>query len=119
MGVDRELLERIRTRGREVVTQISAELMAKPGFARVLEGALRGRERLEQAAAAALKQMNVSTRGELKRANARIDALERELAGLRQKSRSRRAGRKPQAAAGASRPPRAGRRTARRTKPVR
>jgi hypothetical protein len=57
--------------------------MTNPGFLKAMEGAMRGREKLEQAAASALRQMNVPTRSELKRATARIEALEREVSALR------------------------------------
>ncbi len=89
MKIDRGLLGRIRTRGEEVISQLSAELSADPRFARAVEGAQRGRERLGHAAAAALEQVNLPTRSELKRAMARIETLERELAELRRQLRAR------------------------------
>ena len=113
MRIDRDLLDRIRTRGEEVLTQLSAELSTNPRFVKAMEGALRGRDRLEQAAAVALKQVNVPTRGELKRATARIETLERELAELRKELRARRAA-TPRAA---QRPP-ARRKAARRRAPA-
>lgn len=91
MRIDRGLLDKIRSRGEEVLTQLSAELSTNPRFARAMEGALRGKDRLEQAAAVALEQVNVPTRGELKRATARIETLERELAELRKQLKARRA----------------------------
>jgi len=90
MSSDRGLLDRIRSRGEEVLSQLSAELLANPRLAKAVEGAQRGREKLERAAAGALRQMNVSTQGELARANARIATLERELAELRRQVRARR-----------------------------
>ncbi|HVO10097.1 MAG TPA: hypothetical protein VMX54_05020 [Vicinamibacteria bacterium] len=87
MAVDRGILDRLRTRGEEVLTQLSAELASNPRFTRAMESAMekasRGREVLEQAAARALHEISVSTRGDLKRANSRIEALEREVAELR------------------------------------
>ena len=100
MTIDRGLLDKIRSRGEEVLTQLSGELMSNPRFMKAIEGAIRGREKLEEAAASALKQMNVPTRSELKRASARIETLEREVADLRQQVRSRRAGTAGKAAAG-------------------
>jgi polyhydroxyalkanoate synthesis regulator phasin len=101
MTVDRGLLGRLRTRGEEVLTQVSAELMSSPRFMKAMEGAMRGKERLEEAAGQALKQMNVPTRAELKRALARIESLEREVAGLKAKAKAKpaapRAPRKPRA----------------------
>jgi polyhydroxyalkanoate synthesis regulator phasin len=89
MTIDRGLLDKLRSRGEEVLTQLSTELMANPRFVKAMEGAMKGRERLEEAAASALKQMNVPTRSELKRASARIETLEREVAELRQQVRRR------------------------------
>jgi polyhydroxyalkanoate synthesis regulator phasin len=87
MTIDRGLLDKIRSRGEEVLTQLSGELMSNPRFMKAMEGAVKGREKLEEAAASALKQMNVPTRSELKRATARIETLEREVGELRQQLR--------------------------------
>ena len=94
MTIDRGLLDRIRTRGEEVLTQVSAELMSNPRFMKAMEGAMKGKDKLEEAASAALKQMNVPTRSELKRATSRIETLEREVADLRAKLRGRPAARR-------------------------
>ena len=91
MTIDRNLLDKLRSRGEEVLTQLSSELMSNPRFVKAMEGAMRGREKLEQAAASALEQMNVPTRGDLDRANSRIEALEREIAALRARTRAARA----------------------------
>jgi len=89
MTIDQGLLDRLRSRGEEVLTQVSAELMSNPRFLKAMEGAMRGKERLEEAVGQALKQMNVPTRTELKRALSRIETLEREVASLKAKARSR------------------------------
>jgi polyhydroxyalkanoate synthesis regulator phasin len=89
MTVDRGLLDRIRTRGEEVLTQVSGELMSNPRFVKAVEGAMRGREKLEEAVGQALKQMNVPTRSELKRAVSRIETLEREVGALKARAKSR------------------------------
>lgn len=89
MTVDRGLLDRIRSRGEEVLTVVSGELMSNPRFLKAMEGAMRGREKVEEAVGQALKQMNVPTRSELKRAVSRIETLEREVAALRAKAKSR------------------------------
>jgi hypothetical protein len=99
MTIDRGLLDRIRSRGEEVLTQLSAEMMSNPRFMKALEGAMRGREKLQEAVAGALRQMNVPTRSELKRASARIETLEREVAELRKQVRSRRSAASPRSAA--------------------
>jgi polyhydroxyalkanoate synthesis regulator phasin len=89
MTVDRGLLDRIRSRGEEVLTVVSGELMSNPRFLKAMEGAMRGREKIEEAVGQALKQMNVPTRSELKRAVSRIETLEREVAALKAKAKSR------------------------------
>jgi hypothetical protein len=87
MTVDKNLLNRLRSRGEEVFTQVSAELMSNPRFMKAMEGALRGKEKAEVAVARAIKTMNIPTRTEFKRALRRIDALEDELAALKAKVR--------------------------------
>ena len=89
MTVDRGLLDRIRSRGEEVLTVVSGELMSNPRFLKAMEGAMRGREKVEEAVGQALKQMNVPTRSELKRALSRIETLEREVAALKAKAKPR------------------------------
>ncbi len=99
MTIDRGILGRIRERGEEVLTQVSAELSNNPRFAKAMEGAMRGKEKLEEGVGRALQQINVPTRTDLKRALARIESLEREVADLKAKTRRasarRRAARKP------------------------
>jgi len=89
MTVDPSFLKRLRTRGEEVLTQVSAELGSNPRLMRAMAGAQRGRQKLEQAVSRVLRQMNVPSRSELKRAIARIDALEREIATLKAKPRAK------------------------------
>jgi len=86
---DKGLLDRLRERGGEVFTQLSGELMSNPHFVRAMEGAMKGKEKLESAAAKALKTMNVPTRTEFKRAVARIEALEAELAAVKAKAKAK------------------------------
>jgi hypothetical protein len=59
MSEDTGFLNRLRERGQEYLTQVSAELSQNPRFMQAVAGA---------------------TRSELKRAVARIDALEKQLA---------------------------------------
>jgi polyhydroxyalkanoate synthesis regulator phasin len=70
----------LRARGEEFLTQVSNELMSNPRFIQAMQAAVRGKEWIDDAVARALRTMNVPTRTEFKRAVARIDALERELA---------------------------------------
>jgi len=100
MTVDRGLLDRLKARGEEVVTQLSAELMSNPRFVKAIDSAMRGKEKIEEAAGQALRRMNLPTGGELRRALARIEVLEREVAALKAGRRATRPGaRKPAAPA--------------------
>jgi hypothetical protein len=89
MTLDPGLLNRLRSRGEEVLTQVSAELSSNPRFMQAMAGALRGKEKLEEAVSHALRQMNVPSRSELKRALTRIEALEREVTTLKTKARAK------------------------------
>ena len=89
MTVDSGFLSRLRSRGEEVLTQVSAELSSNPRFMQAMAGALRGKEKLEEAVSRVLRQMNVPSRAELKRALARIDALEREVTALKARARAK------------------------------
>ena len=82
MEEDDGFLNRLRSRGQEVLTQVSAELGQNKHFMQAMAGAMRGKERLEEAVGRVVRKMNVPTRTELKRAVARIDALDRELTAL-------------------------------------
>jgi hypothetical protein len=74
---------RWRARGEAVFSQVSGELMKNPNFVKAMQAALKGKERMDVAAGRALKAMNVPTRSEFRRAVARIDALEHEVAALK------------------------------------
>lgn len=102
MTGERGVFDFLRARGEEFLTQISNELMNNPRFIRAMQTAMRGKEWVDQAVAQALRTMNVPTRTEFKRALARIDALERELAETRRPATA--------AAAAARRAPAAARR---------
>jgi hypothetical protein len=104
----RGVFDFIRARGEEFLTQISNELMNNPRFIRAMQTAMRGKEWVDQAVAQALRTMNVPTRTEFKRAVARIETLEQELAETRRQATA--------AAAAARRAPAATRPRARRKK---
>ena len=87
MTIDKDLLDRLKSRGEELFTQVSAELMSNPRFMKTMEGAVRGKEKVEDAVGQAIKKMNIPTRTEFKKAVRRIDALEEELAALKAKAR--------------------------------
>jgi polyhydroxyalkanoate synthesis regulator phasin len=83
------LFDRLKARGEEVWSQLSTELMSNEHFVKAMQGAVRGKERLNEAVGTALKTMNVPTRTEFKRAVARIDALEKELAAVKARGAAR------------------------------
>jgi hypothetical protein len=79
----RSVFEKLKERGEEVLQQISNEVVASPVFAKAMEGAMKGKQRLDQAVGQALKQMNIPTRTEFRRAVHRIEQLEAELAAVK------------------------------------
>lgn len=85
MSEDKGLFDRLKERGDELLTQVSGELMQNPHFMKAMEGALRGKQRIDEGAARALKSMNIPTRSEFKKALTRIEALEQELVGVKAK----------------------------------
>jgi BMFP domain-containing protein YqiC len=90
MTDENSVFQKLRARGEEVFSQVSGELMANPHFMKAVQGAMRGKEKLDEAAARALKTMNVPTRTEFKKALRRIEALEEELADLKKAAAPRR-----------------------------
>ena len=99
MSESQGLFDRLKARGEEVWSQLSAELMSNEHFVKAMQGALRGKEKLDEAVGKALKTMNVPTRTEFKRAVARIEALEGELAALKRRAEKPRGPRKRRVAA--------------------
>jgi polyhydroxyalkanoate synthesis regulator phasin len=77
------VIDRLKARGEEIFSQVSSELMQNEGFVRAMQAAMRGKEKVDQAVAHALKGMNVPTRTEFKKALRRIEALEAELEALK------------------------------------
>jgi len=99
------LFDRLKARGEEVWSQLSTELMSNEHFVKAVQSAVRGKERLNDAVGTALKTMNVPTRTEFKRAVARIDALEKELAAVKARAKAapaKKAAGRPSGAAKAS-----------------
>ena len=82
---DKSIFDRLKARGEEVLGQVTNELMHNEHFMKAMQGALQGKQKVDQAVGRGLKTMNVPTRSELKRAVARIEALEREVADLKSK----------------------------------
>ena len=80
-----ERLKDLKERGDEMLTQISGELMQNPHFMKAMEGAMRGKQKLDAAAAQALRGMNIPTRTEFKRTLSRVESLEHEVETLKAK----------------------------------
>lgn len=87
MSDEESVFDRLRARGEKVLAQVSSELMQNPQFLKAMQGAMKGKEKLDEAAARALKTMNIPTRSEFKRALRRIETLEAEVAALRAKGK--------------------------------
>jgi hypothetical protein len=83
------VLQRLRARGEEVFAQVSSELMSNPHFMKAMQHAMRGKEKLDKAAARALRTMNVPTRTEFQKALRRIESLEAEVASLKAGARAK------------------------------
>jgi polyhydroxyalkanoate synthesis regulator phasin len=79
----KSVFEKLKERGEEVFAQVSNDLMSNEHFMKALQGAMRGKEKLEQGVSRTLKTMNIPTRTEFKRALSRIEALEKELAAVK------------------------------------
>jgi hypothetical protein len=96
MTDETSVLQRLRARGEEVFAQVSSELMSNPHFMKAMQHAMRGKEKLDQAAARALRTMNVPTRTEFQKALGRIESLEAQVEALKTGStaKARRAPRK-------------------------
>jgi hypothetical protein len=58
---------------------------------KAMEGALRGKQKIDEGAARALKSMNIPTRSEFKKALTRIETLEHELQTVKTKLKKARA----------------------------
>ena len=82
---DKSIFDRLKARGEEVLGQVTNDLMQNEHFMKAMQGALVGKQKVDQAVGRAMKTMNVPTRSELKRAVARLEALEREVADLKGK----------------------------------
>ena len=86
MSENRTLFDALRARGNAFVSLVSNELMGNPAFLKAMQTAYRGGERINDAVGKALKTMNVPSRTEFKRLAARVEALESELAALRERA---------------------------------
>lgn len=80
---ERSVFETIRSQGEQVFNKVAGSLMQNPQFMAAVQKASQGKTTVDKLVGRALKQMNIPTRTEFKRAVARIEALEAELAELK------------------------------------
>ena len=78
-----DLFRALRSKGEEVVTEVSNRILANPAFVEILKQGMVVGEVVEKQVGAALKKMNVATRKDLSKMEARIAELESELASLK------------------------------------
>ena len=80
-----KLFSQLRSRGEEVLTEVSNNLMANPAFIEVLKKGVAAKEEIDKRVAEALKTMNLATRKDVSRLEHRVVALEAELSELKAK----------------------------------
>ncbi|HMM34130.1 MAG TPA: hypothetical protein P5164_14245 [Thermoanaerobaculia bacterium] len=73
------LIRQLLGRGEEVVTEVTNRLLSNEAFVEMLKKGIAVKEVVDGQVAIALKRMNVATRRDLARMEARIAALEAEL----------------------------------------
>lgn len=86
------LFKSLRTRGEELVAEISNNLLANPAFIEMLKKGMAVKEVVDQQVAQALKRMNLVTRKDLQKLEQRLAALEAQLAASAPPPRRRKAG---------------------------
>jgi polyhydroxyalkanoate synthesis regulator phasin len=78
-----DLFRSLRSKGEEMVTDVSNRILANPAFVEVLKKGMVVGEAVEKQVGSALKKMNVATRKDLSKMEGRIAELESELAALK------------------------------------
>jgi BMFP domain-containing protein YqiC len=73
------LIRQLMGRGEEVVTEVTNRLLANEAFVEMLKKGIAVKEVVDKQVADGLKRMNVATRRDLSRMEARIAALEADL----------------------------------------
>lgn len=79
------LFDQIRARGESFLTEVSNNLMANPAFIEVLKKGVAAKEEVDKKVAEGLRAMNVVTKKDLHRLEARIAELEAKLEALKPK----------------------------------
>ena len=90
------LIRQLLGRGEEVVTEVTNRLLSNEAFVEMLKKGIAVKEVVDRQVAVGLKRMNVATRKDIAKMEARIAALEAELEATRapapKKPRRRKAG---------------------------
>lgn len=73
------IIRQLMSRGEELATEVTNTLLANEAFVDVLKKGIAAKEIVDKQVAVALKRMNVATRKDLAKMEARIAALEAEL----------------------------------------
>jgi BMFP domain-containing protein YqiC len=73
------IIRQLMSRGEELATEVTNTLLANEAFVEMLKKGIAVKEIVDKQVADALKRMNVATRKDLARMDARIAALEAEL----------------------------------------
>ena len=79
------LFDQIRARGEGFLNEVSNNLMANPAFMEILKKGVAAKEEVDKKVAEGLRAMNVVTRKDLHKLEARLADLERELETLKAK----------------------------------
>ena len=88
------MIRQLMSRGEELATEVTNTLLANEAFVEMLKKGIAVKEIVDKQVADALKRMNVATRKDLARMDARIAALEAELEAARAPAPRRKARRK-------------------------
>ena len=79
-----EVLGNVLKKGEEIFQNVSGKLLERPAVQKAVEAAMVGKSKVDEGVALALKKMNVQTRGEFRGLKHRVEALEVQVAELRE-----------------------------------
>jgi polyhydroxyalkanoate synthesis regulator phasin len=80
-----EVLGNVLKKGEEIFQNVSGKLLERPAVQKAVEAAMVGKSKVDEGVAMALKRMNVQTRGEFRSLKHKVEALEAQVAELREK----------------------------------
>ena len=80
-----EVFGSVLKKGEEIFQNVSGKLLEQPSVQKAFEAAMVGKSKVDEGVAIALKRMNVQTRGEFRGLKHRVEALELQVAELREK----------------------------------